>query len=162
MIVRAEAAGDAAAIRRVLRAAFPGDAEADLVDALRAEGLCAISLVAEEASAVVGHVLFSPLVLPVGCLALAPLCVMPDRHRRGIGGYLVREGLNRARAEGWVGVFVVGDPAYYGRFGFSVEAASAFKTPYPPDYVMSLELWPGALGGCGETVTHAAPFDRPA
>jgi len=158
VIVRAEREGDEADIGRIAEAAFGGVAEANLVDALRAAGQAAISLVAEEAGAMVGHVMFSPLRDPESCLALAPLCVRPDRQRRGIGSRLVRDGLERARDEGWRAVFVLGEPAYYERFGFRPGTAAAFKTPYPPAFLMALELTPGALAGEAGAVVYPPPF----
>ena len=79
---------------------------------------------------VVGHVLLSRLVSPPGALALAPLAVLPDRQRRGVGSALVRAALARAREGGGAAAFVLGDPAYYGRFGFSAEAARGYASPY--------------------------------
>lgn len=118
--VRRELPEDAAAIRAVHRAAFAGDAEADIVDALRAAGRLAISLVAGADSELVGHIAFSPVSAGGGFvgLGLAPLGVVPSSQRRGIGSRLVREGLEAARRTGAVFVVVIGEPAYYERFGF--------------------------------------------
>ena len=124
MPIRDEVEADHAAVARLHRLAFGGDAEARLVDALRRSDTVAVSLVAQSDDAViVGHVLLSRLVSPPGALGLAPLAVLPDRQRRGVGSALVRAALARAREGGWAAAFVLGDPAYYGRFGFSAEAA---------------------------------------
>ena len=143
--VRAERFGDAAAVRAVLCAAFPTAEEADLVDQLRADGDAAIALVAEEAGEIVGHVLLSRMAVeadgrPLRALGLGPLAVLPARQRRGIGAALVREAIARARHAGEAMMFVVGDPAYYRRFGFTAEAAAAFASPYAGPHLMALAL----------------------
>jgi putative acetyltransferase len=126
MRLRAASPVDAPAVAALLRMAFDGEAEAALVAALHAEGAVAIELVAEAAQGgILGHVLFSPMrVGGTPALALAPLSVVAAARRRGIGAALVREGLARAasRSEGWC--LVLGEPGYYGRFGFSAAAAS--------------------------------------
>ena len=96
--VRPEGDGDFGAIRTVNREAFGTVAEADLVDALRANGDAALSLVAEDDSGVVGHILFSHLPIrttarDVAAVALAPMSVLPRWQRRGVGSALVRAGL---------------------------------------------------------------------
>ena len=80
----------------------------------------------------VGHVLFSRLWADRYALygALAPLAVIPDRHRQGLGSKLVRSGLENAREFGCHGVLVLGDPAYYGRFGFQASEAAQVKAPF--------------------------------
>ena len=67
-------------------------------------------------------------------LTLSPLAVDPDFHKMGIGSELVRKGLARAEQGGWEAIFVLGSPTYYGRFGFSAEAAKGYTAPYfgPP------------------------------
>jgi putative acetyltransferase len=125
-MIRPPGPEDAPAIAALLRAAFGGPAEADLVAGLRRDGDAAIELVAEADGAVAGHVLFSPMrVGGVKALALAPLAVLPARQRQGLGTALVRAGLAKAaaRAEAWC--LVLGDPAYYGRFGFAAGGAAA-------------------------------------
>ncbi len=96
--IRPEQPADAAAIRRVLEAAFPTAAEAHLVELLRAGGHLGISLVAEVDDEIVGHIAFSPVEIEGAAvegigIGLAPLAVLPDYQRQGIGGQLVREGL---------------------------------------------------------------------
>lgn len=105
--------------------AFPGPDEADLVERLRAAGRLTVSLVAEEAGVIVGHVAFSPLRVASALRGsgLAPLAVHAAARRHGVGARLVREGLAAAAASGADFAVVLGDPAYYARFGF--EPASA-------------------------------------
>ena len=147
--VRPEAASDAAAIRAVHLAAFPTAAEADLVDMLRDDGDSEISLVAEESDKarprIVGHVMLSRMQVEgdgraFRALGLGPVAVLPELHRQGIGTSLIREALKRAEALDEELVFLVGDPGYYRRFGFSAEAASPFASPYAGEYFMALAL----------------------
>ena len=136
MRIRPEAPRDQDAIHTVHRRAFPGEDEARLVDDLRRDGNAAISLVAETERGIVGHILFSRLQAPLRALALAPLAVGPEAQGQGIGSALVRAGLDRAVAEGWDAVFVLGEPAFYGRFGFSAEEAKSFACVYGGEHFM--------------------------
>jgi len=131
-MIRYARAADHAAIDAVLRTAFARADEAILAARLRTDEDCVFELVAEEAGAVVGHVLFSRLWADRSELygALGPLAVHPSRHRQGLGSKLVRAGLESAREFGCHGVLVLGDPAYYGRFGFTAEAAREVSAPY--------------------------------
>ena len=123
---------DHEAIRAITAAAFGRDGEAELVDALRAAEDSMFELVADEAGEILGHVMFSRLWADRYELyaALAPLSVRPDRQRSGLGSALVRTGLERAPEFGASGVLVLGDPAYYGRFGFSSERAARVACPF--------------------------------
>lgn len=122
---------DHAGVRELLVAAFGAPGEAGLVEALRADGDVAFELVAaEDAGPPIGHILFSKLKAPFPALALAPVAVTPDRQGRGIGSALIRAGLARAAREGWQGIFVLGEPDYYTRFGFSAGLAEKFTSPY--------------------------------
>lgn len=140
MQIRSERANDWPAIRALIARAFGQEQEADLVDALRTSGHLSISLVAEDASCLVGHAALSQLQSPKAALALAPVAVVPDRQRSGIGSALVRAALDEARRLGNHSVFVVGDPAYYSRFGFSPELGATFQSPYAGPYFMALML----------------------
>ena len=121
-IIRPEKPEDSSQIRRVNERAFGQPSEADLVDKLRTACAEALSLVAEDGDdGIVGHILFTPVVvgerLAFG-MGLAPMSVLPDRQRQGIGSQLVRRGLNILRERGCPFVVVVGHPEYYPRFGF--------------------------------------------
>lgn len=140
--IRAATPGDHGAIDALLEAAFPTDAEARLVRALRQEGAARIELVAEAEGAVIGHVLFSAMAAPAGAVALAPVAVAEAWRRRGVADRLIREGL--ARAEGATLAVVLGDPAYYGRFGFTAEGAKGFACVYAGPYLMAAALGEGA------------------
>jgi len=123
------------AIRAVLEAAFPTPAEADLVERLRADGDLVLGLTGRVGSRVTAYLGFSamrPSFAASGAiLALAPLAVAPAFQRRGIGTALVRCGLHQLTAAGCGALFVLGDPAYYGRFGFTAAAAEGLVSPWP-------------------------------
>lgn len=157
MTIRPAEARDHPAIREVLLAAFPGPGEADLVESLRREGDTAIELVAERDGAVVGHILFSPMKAPFRALALGPLAVAPDRHRQGIGSALVKAGHAIARGQGWDAIFLLGDPAYYHRFGYDLALAAGFSSPYAGPHFMALAL-DGALPATTGAVHYARAF----
>ena len=134
-----EAPADVTAIRAVHESAFPSAQEADLVDALRADGDLVLSLVAVKDGGVAGHIAFSRMTVKneaqdFPAVALAPLAVTPDLQRWGIGTALIESGLRQLAEGDETLVFVVGAPAYYGRFGFSAALASGFSSPYAGPY----------------------------
>jgi putative acetyltransferase len=162
MTIRPETPADRDAVRRVHALAFGRAAEADLVDAMRDAGELACSLVALRDQAVVGHVAFSRARLDHGApvLALAPLGVLPDERRQGFGSALVREGLRLAEATDAALVVVLGDPAFYARFGFAPAAGYRVRAPFPVD---SAEAWrayrlPAWTPGAHGTVVYGAAF----
>ena len=159
MEIRAEKDADRQAVRDVVSAAFAGRAEADLVDDLRAECDGILSLVAEEDGRIVGHALLSPMNAPFRALGLAPVAVLPERQGEGIGSALIRAGLSRARDEGWQAVFVLGEPAYYRRFGFDPALAEGFDCAYAGPYLMALPLG-GALPARTGQLRYAEAFSR--
>ncbi len=127
-VIRKEAAADHVAIAELTTAAFLTAAhatgnEAAIVRELRGAGVLTLSLVAVDRASgeVVGHAGFSPVEtdMPGRWFGLGPLSVIPNRQRSGIGSALVRSGLAQLLEIGAVGVVLVGDPAYYGRLGFS-------------------------------------------
>src|SRR5512143_264498 len=123
MIIRREEPQDIAAIRFVNEQAFGGSAEANAVDALRDRGAATLSLVAVSGDRVVGHLFFSPVTIESPDrswpgLGLAPLAVLPDSQRHGIGTALMNTGLEECRQLGHERVIVLGHPDYYPRFGF--------------------------------------------
>lgn len=133
MRIRPERPGDEDAIRAVHERAFGRRDEAPLVDALHAlDGFePSLSLVAEDGGGIVGHVLFTELAIDgEQALVLAPLAVEPAHQRHGIGSRLVREGLAAAERLGYPAVLVLGDTAYYPRFGFVSAASHGISSPY--------------------------------
>jgi putative acetyltransferase len=163
-IVRPESASDREAVYRANQLAFGQDEEAVLVDALRSGGYARVGLVAELDGAVVGHILFSDLPIltnsgTVSAVSLAPMAVVPDAQRRGIGSALVRAGLEACRAAGHRIVVVLGHADYYPRFGFSAKLAEPLLSPFHgKDSWMAAELVPGALDGVSGWVQYAPPF----
>jgi predicted N-acetyltransferase YhbS len=138
--IRSETENDWAAIREIHRLAFGRPAEAKLVEDLRQSGDVVISLVAERGHRTIGHVLLSKLEAPMEALALAPVAVHPSCQKQGVGSLLIREGLYRAKEDGWMSIFVLGDPAYYERFGFRVETAKGYSSPYFGDHFMAVSF----------------------
>lgn len=147
VVIRDEAGGDEAAIDRITQDAFRDHpfsqhTEHRIVRALRDAGALRLSLVATIANDVVGHVAFSAVTIggvDRGWWGLGPLSVTPTLQRRGIGGALVRSGLRRLGERGVAGCVVLGDPAYYGRFGFAPHAGLRLPGP-PADHFMALSL----------------------
>lgn len=161
--VRPETGDDVEAIRSVHLAAFPTAAEADLVRRLHEGFDSEISLVAVRLWRVVGHVMLSRMSVSDGgrqwrALGLGPVAVRPRAQRKGIGSALIRSALSRASGLGEEVVFVLGDPAYYARFGFSTEAAAPFASPYAGPCFMALWLGPNALPPAAGTADYAAAF----
>jgi putative acetyltransferase len=132
--------GHEEAIRQVIVDAFGRDGEARLVDELRNGGDIAISIIAEEAGQVCGHVAMSQLRSPPGALALAPVSVLKAKQHQGIGSALVWRAVERARECGYDIIFVLGDPHYYNRFGFAAEEAACFPSRYAGPHFMALKL----------------------
>jgi putative acetyltransferase len=160
MIIRSESPGDIAGIRFVEEAAFLQSAEADLVDDLRAAGDSVFSLIAVEGETVTGHAVFSRLKAPFPALALGPVAVLPARQRMGVGSRLIREGIARSEAAGWSGIFVLGDPVFYRRFGFDVGKASGFISPYAGPHWMALPLGRNELPTDAGSIQHAPAFAK--
>lgn len=161
-VIRPERAGDERAIHEVVRSAFDGHPHSDgsepgIVGTLRADGDLAISLVAEDGGEIVGHVAFSPVAISdgsAGWFGLGPVAVAPQRQREGIGAALIEQGLALLRERAASGCVVLGDPVYYGRFGFLHDPALTYPGP-PPEYFQRLVI--GASGASG-VVTYAPAF----
>ncbi len=162
-IVRPETSTDRAAIDALLVGAFPGPGEAALVSALRASSALSTSLVAEQDGAIVGHVAFSPVEVggsPAQASGLGPLAVDARRRRLGIGEALVRAGLDARRAAGDRLVVVLGEPAYYGRFGFGPASSLGLRSVYDAgDAFQAVSLVPSASPVGAGLVTYAGAFD---
>ncbi len=170
--IRQTAAADLPAVRALVRAAFgtapgeEGDVVAELVDDLIAspDALPGFSLAAfDDDETPVGYVLFSrAYVGQAAVLLLAPLAIAPARQRQGVGTVLVRFALDRARDAGEDAVLVLGDPAYYSRFGFVAAAPRGIEAPRPVEPVEAwqvLELRPGSGAAMAGTARLSPVFD---
>lgn len=157
---RPEHPSDAAAIRAIHEAAFPTAAEARLVDALRASGRLAVSIIAADTSGPVGHVAFSPVTVgEAQGLGLAPMAVVPAHQNRGVGALLVREGIASCVAIGCGFVVVLGEPEYYGRFGFMRASSFGLDNEYGVDEAfLAIELVAGRLPAGGGLARYAPEF----
>lgn len=148
VVIRPEQHGDHAGIATLLKAAFDGAVEADLVARLRDDNDIVLALVAVAAdSRIVGYLVCPRLQLaeddrssPIA--GVAPLAVAPADQRRGIGSALMIAGIERLRQQREALVFVLGDPAYYSRFGFDRAAAEPFACDYAGPHFMALALRP--------------------
>lgn len=158
MIIRPEKAGDVEGISRLQYAAFkdhpqhpPGaePTEHIIVEGLRAAGALALSLVAEEDGILAGHIALSPAAVgesAAGWFLLGPVGVLPPMQGRGIGSALVRAAMEDMRSRGALGIVLVGDPAFYGRFGFGSSEGLTYAG-VPPQYVLAAVL--GGVPPCG-------------
>lgn len=149
--IRHAGPGDHAAIRTVETAAFPSPAEADLVEALRAAGDAVLELVAETDGRIVGHLLFSRLWVEAAgrrfaAVALAPVAVHPDRQAEGVGSALIEEAHRRLRRRERLSV-VLGEPAYYRRFGYERARAAGFDSDYQGDFLQALAWGDAPVAG---------------
>lgn len=169
MIIRAERIEDYEAIGDVIRQAFGRDNEAVLVDALRdaPEFHPGLSLVAEEGSLIIGHILFSLITIEsdgkaVPALALAPLAVRPERQFQGVGTMLIEQGIQICHKLGHRCIIVLGQPEYYSRFGFRPASKLGIFPPFsvPDENFMALGLRPGALNDIQGTVKYPEPFNE--
>ncbi len=135
--IRESLADDVAAIEALYPKAFPDEDLLPLVRSLLEEESLVLSLVGMAGEVLAGHVLFTTCGLAgktASVALLGPIAVAPDRQRRGIGGALVRAGLQRLNNAGTQRVCVLGDPAYYGRFGFAPDDRIAPPYPLPEEW----------------------------
>jgi putative acetyltransferase len=174
VVIREEQPADIPGVRAVNLAAFETAMEADLVDALREEASPFVSLVAEEDGVIIGHIMFSPVMLvrstetvtPSGTtrmlMGLAPMAVLPEWQRRGVGSRLIAEGLERCRQLDAAAVVVLGHAHYYPRFGFAAASRFRLRCEYdvPDDVFMVRELVEDVLKGVSGTIRYHAVFSR--
>ena len=165
LTIRPETPEDVDAIRYINDQAFGQENESKLIEKLRNRGVLTISLVAIQNGKIVGHIAFSPVVIESGlssfeAITLAPMAVLPAYQRQGIGGHLVRAGLEECKRLGYGIVIVLGHPNYYPRFGFVPASTYGIKCEYevPNEAFMVLELRKGKLAGRSGTVKYQPEF----
>jgi len=144
--------------------------EGKLVDKLRKAPTFVeeLSMVAELNGQVVGHILFTPIVIDNGSqqfqsLILAPVSVLPKYQKMGIGGQLIRAGHQKAKELGFQSAILLGHPEYYPRFGYKPASSFGIKTriPLPSDDVfMAVEITEGGLKGVSGMVVFPAEFSQ--
>ena len=163
-IIRTETDADIEAVRLIHLQAFGRETEADIVDTLRHKQAAVLSLVAVRRNEVVAHAFFTRVVITRDSghergVGLAPLAVRPDQQRTGLGTDLVRYGIAALKNRRHGVLVVLGDPAYYLRFGFRPAARFGLRCefPAPEDAFMALPLDTFWCGGAG-LVRYAKPF----
>ena len=172
VLIRPEQPSDFAAIDKVITDVFAAmpmsdHREVELVHALRQTrgSIPALALVADLDPEIVGQVLLTQIhiqtaaeQLPV--LALAPLSVLPQFQHHGIGSQLLHEAYRRAQAWHHKAILVLGDPAFYSRFGYVFASRFGLHFPFavPEQYCLAIELQPGALKDAAGEVLYSAPF----
>lgn len=164
--IRNERPEDAAAIRHVLERAFRGSNEANLVELLRKANKALISLVAIRDGQLVGHILFSPVTTAparagFNGVGLAPVGILPEFQKKGIGSRLIHEGLEECKRAGYDIVVVLGDPHFYSRFGFSRASDYRLGNEYDTEvHFMAIELTEGALAEVSGVVKYQPEFKQ--
>ncbi len=154
MIIRDEQPSDIDAIRDITTAAFAtmpysSQTEAAIVDALRAARALTVSLVAESDGEIVGHIAFSPVTIDgqdIGWFGLGPVSIRPDQQQKGIGSTLIRDGLKRLQGINAAGCVLMGDPAYYRRFGFENDPALRYNDELAQYFMRLVLAGPPAAG----------------
>lgn len=162
IVIRPEEPRDLDAVRAVLIESFPSDLEARIVDALRRSGRLIVSYVAIENDRVVGHVAFSPVRAESGAagVGLAPVAVIESRRGRGVGSALIEAALGACLTSGAGWAVVLGDPAYYSRFGFAAASRFGLRDEYDGgEAFQALELREGAMPIGAGLVKYAPEFN---
>ena len=164
-IIRPETEADYAQVRRIHEQAFGRPDEAEVVESLRPKAGLVLSLVAIRKGEPVAHAFFSRVVIECESgfdrgVALAPLGVLPEHQRTGLGTDLVRHGIAALKNRRHGVMVVLGEPGFYERFGFKPAVRFGLRCtfPVPPECFMALPLDAGWCGA-GGLVRYAPPFE---
>lgn len=161
LVIRPECKSDEDAIGEVTRQAFASHpysshTEHFIVGALREANALTISLVAEQSGQVVGHIAFSPVTISDGTsgwFGLGPVSVLPSVQKQGIGRTLIERGLSLLRERGAAGCVLLGEPAFYGRFGFA-NSPGLVLSGVPKEFFLAFSFGSGSPQG--EVTYHVA------
>jgi putative acetyltransferase len=146
---------DREAVAHLLTRCYGTPREAQLLELLRDAGDMRLELVWTQGTRIEGHIGFLRHESPAGWWALVLLAVHPRHRRRGRAGELLRQGLDLARQNRARAVTVVGDPAWFRRFGFSRKAAAQLTTPFDPARTLLYPIRPG-MAGVSADLTYPA------
>ncbi|CCN50170.1 putative Acyl-CoA N-acyltransferase [Vibrio nigripulchritudo MADA3029] len=166
MLIRTEAPADILPIQQLIKQAFPTHAEAELVSRLMENGQRTLSLVAcSDEGEVVGYILFSPVTLDqqdFNWQGLAPLAVKEEYRGQGIASELIKEGLSSLAELGYPVCVVLGEPEFYGRFGFESAAKYGMDTQWelPEGAFQIQELMEGELDGKSGKIFYSQEFSE--
>jgi len=168
MIIRPEKPDDIAAVRAINETAFDEPTEATIVDSLRDACPDAVSLVAVEDDRILGHIFFSQVSVSGGDevaqgMGLAPMAVLPERQRQGIGSMLVQAGIDAMRERNCPFIIVLGHPEFYPRFGFAPASQHGLSCQWdgvPDEAFMLLILDEPAMAGVSGAVRYRDEFDQ--
>lgn len=124
-----------------------------------------LELVAVTSNKIVGHIMLTRLLIEDGnnkheTLALAPLSVLPEFHKKGIGKALIVEALKLSENLGYKSIFVLGSEKYYPKFGFKESLSFGLKAPFevPSENFMAIELESSSLKGISGNIVYAKEF----
>ena len=160
--IRRERPEDVPAIHRVVADAFGRETEADLVDLIRTRGESELSLVATDGPKILGHVLLSEVTLVptpkprLRIWGVAPVSVAGRHQKKGVGSQLMESAIEQSRKAGVDALVLLGEPAYYGRFGF--ETTHLGNEYGATKHFMALELVPGCLEGVEALCKYVGSF----
>ncbi|HQU96486.1 MAG TPA: N-acetyltransferase [Saprospiraceae bacterium] len=169
--IRPETQDDHREVFEINHIAFGQDNESKLVDALRKNQTAFVpelSIVATDNKKIVGHILFTKIIIKDDngnlneSLGLAPMAVRPELQKRGIGGQLIRKGLEVAKESGFKSVIVLGHEHYYPKFGFQPADKWNLKSPFdiPSNVFMAIELISDGLKNISGTVVYPKEFEN--
>jgi putative acetyltransferase len=166
-VIREEQRGDIAAVREVNDRAFGQTQEGEIIEQLRAGCKELVSLVATEGEKIVGHILFSPAIIEsdgeeVNGMGLAPMAVLPEYQRKGIGSMLVQKGIEKIKQMGYPFIIVLGHAEYYRRFGFEQASIYGIKSQWDvPDEAFMVMILDGAtMSGVSGTGRYREEFNQ--